>query len=102
MALTREPLHVEQATLVTVSLVVLAAVALGFALAWARPVMVPFVLSVFVYYLVSPVAEMLENRLRFPRWASTLVVLLVVAGGIFLLGLLVTTSARGLGNSVDI
>ena len=64
--------------------------------------MVPFVLSVFVYYLVSPVAELLESRLRFPRAASTLVVLLLVAGGIFLLGLLVTTSAQGLGNSADI
>jgi AI-2 transport protein TqsA len=102
MPLPRNPLHVEQANLVTVSLIVIAAVAFAFALAWTRPVMVPFVLSVFVYYLVSPVADFLETRLRFPRWASTIVVLLIVAGGLFLLGLLITTSARGLGNSADI
>jgi len=102
MITQRNPLHDEQANLVTVSVIVIAAVAFAFALAWTRPVMVPFVLSVLVYYLVSPVADLLENKLRFPRWLSTLVVLLIVAGGIFLLGLLITTSARGLGNNVDI
>jgi len=102
MSLQRNPLADEQANLVTVSLVVLAAVAIAFALAYTRPVLVPFVLSVFVYYLVSPVADLLEMKLRFPRWASTLVVLLLVAGGIVLLGLLITTSARGLAESADI
>lgn len=98
----KKPLHDEQATLVTVSVIVIAAVAFAFALAWTRPVMVPFVLSVFVYYLVSPVADFLEIRMRLPRAVSTIVVLLIVAGGMFLLGLLFTTSARGLGDSADI
>lgn len=92
----------EQARLITVSLVILAGVATAFALAWARPVMVPFVLSLVVYYLAAPIADFLEIRLRFPRWASTIVVLLLVAGGIFLLGLLLMTSARGLAQSSDI
>jgi len=102
MALTRNPLADEQASLVTVSLVVIAAVAIAFALAYTRPVLVPFVLSVFVYYLVSPVADVLELRLHLPRWASTLLVILLVAGGIFLLGLLILTSARGITDSADI
>lgn len=102
MAIPRNPLADEQANLTTVSLVVLASVAIAFALLWTRPVLVPFVLSVFVYYLVSPVADLLEQRLRLPRWASTLVVLLLVAAGMFLLGLLITTSARGLAESADI
>ena len=102
MALPQIHLKDEQANLVTVSLIVIASVAFAFGLAWTRPVMVPFVLSVFVYYIVSPVADFMELRLHFPRWASTLVTLLVVAGGIFLLGGLITTSALGLGNSADI
>lgn len=102
MALTRHSLADEQAALTTVSLVVIAAVAIAFALAYTAPVLVPFVLAVFVYYLVSPISDALELRLRFPRWASTLVVLLVVATGIVLLGLLVTTSARGLAASGDV
>jgi AI-2 transport protein TqsA len=102
MALIRNPLADEQASLVTVSLVVIASVAIAFSLAYTRPVLVPFVLSVFVYYLVSPVADILELRLRVPRWASTILVILLVAGGIFLLGLLILTSARGLTDSADI
>lgn len=86
----------EQAWLITASLVTLAAVATGTALAYMRPVMVPFVLSVLVYYLVSPIADILESRARFPRWASTITTLLVVTGLIVLTGLLISTSTRGL------
>jgi AI-2 transport protein TqsA len=64
--------------------------------------MVPFVLAVLVYYLVSPIADALETRARFPRWASTLTTLLVVAGLIVLTGLLITISTRGLLDSADI
>lgn len=86
----------EQARLVTISLIIIASVATAFALWFTRPVMVPLVLAFFAYYLVSPAADYLETRLRFPRWVSTIVMLLVVAGGIALLGLLLLTSARGL------
>lgn len=102
MALERKQLSEEQTRLVTVSLIVIAAVALAAGLAWTRPVMVPFILSIFVYYLVSPIADWLETRLRFPRWLSTFVVLTLVAAGIFLIGALITTSMRGLGFSADI
>lgn len=102
MVFPRNPLADEQANLVTVSLVVLASVAIAVALAYTRPVLVPFVLAVFVYYLVTPVADLLELRLRFPRWLSTLGVMLLVAGGILLVGLLFTTSARGITESADI
>ena len=102
MALNVRDLADEQARLITVSMIVVAAVASAFALAWTAPVMVPLVLAAFIYYLVSPIADLLESRLRFPRWASTLVTLLLVAGGLVLIGLLVTTSARGLAASADI
>ena len=44
----------EQNRLNTVSLLVLAAVAGGFALHWMRPVLVPFVLALMLAYLVAP------------------------------------------------
>ena len=92
----------EQAWLITASLITIAAVATAAALVYTRPVMVPFVLAVFVYYLVSPIADLLESRARFPRWASTITTLLVVAGLIALAGLLITVSTRGLLESADI
>jgi AI-2 transport protein TqsA len=102
MAILRNPLHDEQATLTTISLVVLAAVAGTAALAFTRPVLVPLVLAMIVYYLVSPLADFLELRLRFTRWLSTLVVMLVVAVVLSALGLLFLTSVRGLLSSADV
>ncbi|MEE8133522.1 MAG: AI-2E family transporter [Gemmatimonadales bacterium] len=96
------PLREEQSWLVTASLMILAAVALAAALAYARAVMVPFVLAVFIFFLVTPFTDLLILKLRFPRWLAVLVSLLVVAGMLALLGLLITTSARGLGDSADI
>lgn len=92
----------EQAWLITASLITIAAVAAAAALLYTRPVMVPFVLAVFVYYIVSPIADLLESRLHFPRWASTITTLLVVAGLIAFAGLLIATSMRGLLESADI
>ena len=102
MAILRNPLHDEQATLATVSLVVLAAVAITAGLAFTRPVLVPLVVATIVYYLVSPIADFLELKLRFTRWLSTLVTMLIVGVVIFLLSLLFLTSARGLLGSADI
>ncbi len=102
MALLPRNLSEERSWLVTASMMVIAAVAAAFALAYTRPVMVPFVLAIFVYYLVSPVATMLESHARFPRWASVLVTFLLVAALLGLLGLLITLSASGLLDSADI
>lgn len=102
MAILRNPLQDEQANLTTISLVVLAAVAGTAALAFTRPVLVPLVLATIVYYLVSPIADFLEVRLRFTRWLSTLVVMLFVGVVLSLLGLLFLTSARGLLGSADV
>ncbi len=102
MALLRNPLQDEQASLVTVSLVVLAAVAIAFGLAFTRPVMVPLVVATIVYYLVSPIADFLELRLRFTRWLSTFVVMILVAVVLASLGLLFLTSVRGLLGSADV
>ena len=102
MVQLRSPLHDEQATLATVSLVVLAAVAITAALAFTRPMLVPLVVALIVYYLVSPVADVLELKLRFTRWLSTFVVILLVGTVLFGLGVLFLTSVRGLLGSADV
>ncbi len=102
MAILRNPLQDEQATLVTVSLVVLASVAITVGLAFTRPVMVPLVVAIIVYYLVSPIADVLEMKARFPRWLSTFVVMLIVGLVVAAVGLLFLTSVRGLVGSADV
>jgi AI-2 transport protein TqsA len=81
---------------------VLAAVAIAVALIYTRPVMIPFVLAIFVMYLISPLVDLLQVRLRVPRALSILVALIVVLALMTLLGLLITTSVRGLMASADI
>ena len=63
----------ERAWLSTVSLLVLAGVALAVALIYTRAVMVPFVLALLFSYLVSPIVDTMQTRLRMPRGVSILV-----------------------------
>ena len=99
---TPRELAEEQAWLIATSLILIATVATGAALIYMRPALVPFVLAVLLYYLVTPLADLLESRARFPRWASTITTLLVVAALISLTGLLITFSTQGLVESADI
>ncbi len=88
--------------LMTVSLLVLAAVALAAALWYTRPVMVPFVLAIFITYLVSPLVDFLRVRCRIPKLASVALTLLVAAALLTLLALLIITSTKGLVDNLDL
>jgi AI-2 transport protein TqsA len=87
---------------VSVSLVVLAAVAIAVALAYTRAVMVPFVLAIFISYLVMPLVDILQVRLRMPRVLSVLIALLTALGLLTFLGMLITKSTRSLLASAEI
>jgi len=80
----------------TVSLFVLATVAVGFVLYWLQAVLVPFVLSVFIALGLSPLIDMLSGRLRLPRWLAVLLTLLVAIALLVLVGFLITVSANRL------
>jgi AI-2 transport protein TqsA len=86
----------------TASIMILAAVAVAGALYFTSPVMVPFVLAIFISYLVSPLVDFLRVRLRLPKWVAVAVTFLVVAGMLTLLGLLIITSTQGLLENVDL
>ena len=92
----------ELAWLSTVSLLIIAGVAMAVALIYTRAVMVPFVLALLFTYLVSPLVDYMQTRLRMPRGASILVALLVVVGIMSLLVVLISVSARGLAESAPI
>ena len=61
----------------TVCLMILTAVAVGTALYWLRPVLIPFVLAVFLSYCLTPVIELLMRYLRIPRYAAISVAVLL-------------------------
>lgn len=77
------------------SLVILATLAIGVALAVMRPVLVPLTLALLVTYTLAPLVDGL-TRLRVPRVIGLLAALSVVAGLAFLLGLLIASSVNQL------
>jgi AI-2 transport protein TqsA len=68
----------------TVCLIVIATVLTGVALYWLRPVMVPFVLALFITLGLRAGAEFLHEVLHVPQSAATSVT--VVLGFVFMLG----------------
>lgn len=84
----------------TVCLLLLSAVALGTALYWLRPVMIPFVLALFLALGAMPVVEAQVRRLRVPRGLAvltTLLLALLVLSGVVLL---ISISVRQLAAEV--
>ena len=85
----------------TVCLVVLATFAVGAALRWLAPVMIPFVLAVFFAFILSPLIELQVARLRMPRAAAisvTLVLAFLLFAGV---AALVSASVRQLAANAD-
>ena len=86
----------------TVCLVILTAIGIGMALYWLSPILIPFVLAVFLTYVLMPVIDLQIRYLRFPR--SLALVSTVVLGCVVLtlLSLLVyTTVSQMTGNVQD-
>lgn len=77
--------HGERSGLMISSLVIIAGVSLGAALIYARAVLIPFVLALFISVLVGPLLDFLVVRLKIPRIISAFASLLV--GVIILLAL---------------
>lgn len=93
--MTAPPIHnPSDRRIQTVCLLVLAAVAAGFALHWLAPVLVPFTLALFFAYGLAPVVDAQVRRLRLPRTVA-LVSTAVLGALLFLLVVSVVSSSIG-------
>ncbi len=91
----------EQAWLMTGSLVILAIVALGFLLSYTRPVLIPFVLAIFITSIVSPMVDIQVLQLGISRTVAVIITLLVVACAFSILALVAVQAALNLVKSAD-
>jgi AI-2 transport protein TqsA len=81
----------------TICLVSLTVLAVGGALKWLAPVMIPFVLAFFFSQILSPLVRLLVERMRLPRVAA-IAVTLTLAFLVFVgTASLITTSVGQLG-----
>ena len=69
----------------TYCLLIIAVVLGGAALAWLKPVLLPFVLSLMLSVGLMPIVRWLESKLRLPSWLSVFVSLFI--GLVIFLGL---------------
>ena len=85
-----------------VCLLAIAAVAVGFALFWLRPVMVPFVLAVLLTYVLRPPMDWMTNKLKAPPWLAMILALALGVAAVTLTGALVGASVRSLAKNADV
>lgn len=86
----------EQRLLMTVSMLIVGAVALTVALIYTRTLMVPFVLAVLISYLVSPLVDVLQLKVRFPRSLAVLGAFLTIGTIVTLVAFVIAQSVAGL------
>jgi len=86
----------ESTWLTTGSLMVLAGVAVAYALIYTRAIMIPFVLAIFIVSLVSPILDFLIIRLKCPRTIAVVITFLVVVVIIALLCFLIVDAIQTL------
>ncbi len=83
----------------TVCLVVLASVATAFALHWLAPVLIPFVLAIFISMGLGMCVEWLVSRARVPRSLALPTTVVLGLGALAGLGALVNASVVQLAES---
>ena len=70
----------ENNQLITTSLVILAIVAVAFTLYFTRPIMIPFILALFVRILIDPIIDFQTINLRVHRFVAIIVAIIIIIG----------------------
>jgi AI-2 transport protein TqsA len=86
----------------TVCLAVLAAVAIGAAMYWLRPVLIPFVLAVFLTYSLSPIIDLLTMKCRVPRPVAIVITALVGCLVLIIAGVMISGSVSQMSAHADV
>jgi AI-2 transport protein TqsA len=89
-------LHVQ-----TVCLLVLSVVAVGFALWWLQPVLIPFVVAAFLAFGLRPLVDGLEVHARVPRTIAVCLALLLAVLVLVVVGLLTSTAVAQITSSAS-
>ena len=85
----------------TVCLVILAAMAIALSLYWMKPVLMPFVLALFLSIGLSPLVRLLGEKLRVPHKLAVLLTLVLGVLCLVIVGALVTVSVGQLTDNAD-
>ena len=70
----------ENNQLITISLIILALVAVAFSLYFTRTIMIPFILALFVRILIDPIIDFQTKNLRVHRFVAIIVSIFIIIG----------------------
>ena len=85
----------------TVCLIVLSAVALGGTMYWLKPVMIPFVLAVFIALGLNSLVNLQMHMLSIPRVLALISTLMLAFLAFTLLGVVITASVGQLADNAS-
>jgi AI-2 transport protein TqsA len=85
----------------TICLMILTGIATMGVLHWLRPVLVPFVLSVFLVCGIAPLSDLIQQRLRAPRFAAVAITFLLGIALMAILWLVIWLSVASLVRDAD-
>ena len=70
----------ESNQLITISLTLIAIISVAFALYFTRPIMIPFILALFVRILIDPIIDFQTKNLRVHRIVAIIVAIFIIIG----------------------
>ena len=70
----------ENYQLITISLTLIAIISVAFALYFTRPIMIPFILALFVRILIDPIIDFQTKNLRVHRIVAIIVAIFIIIG----------------------
>ena len=70
---------IESNKIITISLLILSLVAVAFALNFTKPIMIPFVLALFIRILIDPIIDFQTENLRIHRIVAVFVSIVLIA-----------------------
>lgn len=85
-----------------IALMTLTAIAVATALSFLRMPLIPFVLAVFLTYIIAPMVDLFQVKLRLPRWCALGLTFLVTLLAMGLLVLFVLSNFQSLLASADV
>lgn len=85
---------VEKNKILTFSSAIVAVFVVGLVLSLAKSVLFPFFLAIFFYFVLSPVLDLLTNRLKIPKTLAVVVILFFTFLALYLMGVLFYSSGE--------
>ena len=95
------PKHYTELQVQTVCMVVVTAFAIGMGLYLLRPVLVPFMLAVFLAFMLSPILDLQMRYLRIPRYLALFITVVVAVAVLSVVTGITVSSITRLTNDSD-